>query len=142
MWAVETTLVSKFFDHGDVRLPQVFPRIAERYAIPGLPAVWYAPSRRKKLTGKAAAIDVRIVEISTAGFMVEAPSNKRIEIGSRIKMNFHGVEAIIEVCNMREEGHPEKGGTSVYGVSFYRVTSEFEVLVASIVHKLQLANKQ
>lgn len=129
--------MSKYFDQGDVRLPEVFPRLAERYATPPLPATWFAPSRRKALTGKAGAVPVRIVEVSMSGLMVEAPANKRVTIGAKIRVEFNNADVIVEVCNIRQHDHPDRSKEQIYGVAFFRASDEFDMLISQIVYKLQ-----
>ncbi len=129
------------FDEGDSRLPTVFPRLAERYETPALQASWYPPSRRKALTGRAAAVDIRIIELSLTGMMVEAPANKKVVEGVKLRLAFHGTEAIVQVENVRDHEHPERQKEQVVGLSIFRSSEEFEALVNDAVHKLQIANR-
>ncbi len=124
------------FDQGDSRLPEVFPRLAERYPTPSLEATWFPPSRRKTLGGKAGAIKVRIVEMSMSGLMIEAPANKKLAIGRKLRLDFHGTEAIIEIENIRAHDHPDQKKIRVYGVSIFHPSDEFQSLIAESVHKL------
>lgn len=129
--------MAHFLNDNDVRRPLVFPRLAERYATPPLSAIWYAPSRRGSIGSKTVAADIRIVEISISGLMLEAPLNKKLRIGSRVRLRFNGTESLVEVRNLRPHDNPERNKEQIVGVSFFRSSAEFESLVGAIVFRLR-----
>ena len=84
---------------------------------------------------------IAIIELSMSGLMIEAPASKKLTIGMRVRLEFHGTDAIVEVHNMRPHEHPDRQGDQIIGVSFFTMSDEFDALIADIVHKLQLASK-
>lgn len=109
--------------------------MGERYPIPGIKATWYVPRRRMKVKAKPTAQDVKLVDISVAGALVEAERNEAIEVGSRLRWELNGTEGVAEVRNIRESG-----GLYYYGISYFRMDPEQKALVHRVVSKVRAAN--
>ena len=123
-------------DDGDVRRPDIFPRITPRYQIPPLRATWHAPSRRR-IGGRTHATEVRLVDISIAGALLIAPANSKLETGSRLKIEFGDTDGIAEIRNVRDSEHD---GFSYYGINYFRMSDEMRQLVHGVVAKIRAEN--
>lgn len=127
--------MGQFIDEHDVRRPTEFPRISPRYPIPPLKAIWYPPARR--LVGSPAAVEVRLVDISVAGALIQGPHNKRLSVGSRIPIEFQGTEGIADVRNIRPSEHRD---SSYYGISYFNMSPEMSELVHAVVRRIRSEN--
>ncbi len=125
--------MGKFIDDEDVRRPQEFPRLSPRYPIPPLKATWFPPSRRK-LSRAVGPVEVRLVDISIAGALLEGPFNDRLVEGSRLRIEFGTADGIAEIRNARPSEHK---GMSYYGVSYFRMSDEMRDLVHGVVGKIR-----
>lgn len=124
--------MGQFIDEQDARRPTEFPRISARYPIPALKATWFAPGRR--IGSGSSSVEIRIVDISVAGALIEAPTNKKIKLGTRVKMEISGHDGTAEIRNMRLA---ERYALSYYGITFLRMSPELEALVHSVVGKVR-----
>ncbi len=123
-------------DDGDVRRPDTFPRITPRYPIPPLRATWHAPSRRR-IGPRTSSVEIRLVDISIAGALLIAPSNDRLETGSRLKIEFGDTDGVAEIRNVRPCDHE---GFSYYGINYFRMSDEMRELVHGVVAKIRADN--
>ncbi len=110
--------------------------MGERYPIPGIKATWYVPRRRMKVKAKPTAQDVKLVDISVAGALVEAEANEAIEVGARLRWELNGTEGVAEVRNIRKN----EDGLWFYGISYFRMDPEQKALVHRVVSKVRAAN--
>ncbi len=108
------------------------PRMGERYPIPGLKATWKVPSRRKVAVGRLSSTDIRLVDISVAGALVESVPNRNVDVGSRLTWELNGCKGVVEVRNVREED-----GRAFYGVSYFSMDDDLRALVNRVVEKVR-----
>ncbi len=123
--------MAEFIDQADVRRPVEMPRMGERYAIGGLHATWFIP----KAFGRSTPTPVKLIDISVAGALVEAPLSKHLHVGSRIKWELNNLNGVVEIRNVREVD-----GVGQYGVSYFRLDHDLSLLVNRVVEKVREEN--
>lgn len=123
--------MAEFIDQADVRRPVEMPRMGERYPIGGLHATWMVP----KALSRTTKTSIKLVDISIAGALVEAPLSKNIKVGSRIKWELNGLGGVVEIRNIREVdemGH--------FGVSYFSIDHDLSQLINRVVEKVREEN--
>jgi hypothetical protein len=117
-----------FIDENDVRRPQTFPRLSERYRAP-VDAAWYLPSRRKVVKGKPVRVEAQVLDLSVAGALLKSQANERAQIGQRTRFELNGFEGIVEIRNIR----PSSASQMYYGVLFFSVSEAMKTELFRIV---------
>lgn len=120
--------MAEFIDQDDSRRPDEVPRMGERYEIDGLHATWLVP----KALGRTSATKVKLIDVSVAGALVEAPLSKHLKVGSRITWELNGLSGAIEIRNVREVN-----GVGHFGVSYFRLDDELGDLINRVVKKIK-----
>ncbi len=125
--------MAELIDQADSRRPAEVPRMGERYEIDGLLATWFIP----KSFGRTSATKVRLLDVSVAGALVEAPLSKHLQVGSRITWELNGLRGAIEIRNVREVD-----GIGHYGVSYFSLSSELGELINKVVKKVKQSHSE
>ena len=125
------------FSGDDVRAPDQFPRISERYRIAGLNLFWSPPSTKTLSFGKPVEVEAQVLDLSVAGALLMAPVNAKLRSGLRVPVRIGNSNGMVEVRNIRKSSVPDM---AFYGVGFVRMSDRFTENVNAVVAKLRTMN--
>ena len=121
--------MGQFVDHSDLRKLTEIPRISHRYRAE-TEAVWFPPSRRRLVDGRPQPVKVQVVDLSVAGALLAAPTNKALQMGAKVRIQFDGIRGVAVIHNIRASSTPTH---SYFGVAFFLMSHELEVRIMQLI---------